>query len=333
MGRFSGLPSAWLCPLCRQKQTHHPKGATLIRSAAVLSIALALSACTGPDDAPVSQPDPVVTATPSATAATSAPEPTSTPTSEPTLAPATDTKMVQATCPVNRERAGLEFEYDRLAVERADAVDQHCGIALVGGLCPSDRDRAGDEFQYDPDFISEDDAVDENCGSLAPIAGKCPMNRQYAEREYSYDPDEMTFSQARDKHCGKTAQQIIASCGRLTDEIVGQIRKTSRTLVGECYLMDVHIWQFDGATGPCMFLGSFSGFMDRGFNADRLSQFGTGSVPDEQSFTTNCPFLELEFEGDNILVYATYLGPVSYESGDRWNTVPAFKLEGKSTSR
>ncbi len=97
--------------------------------------------------------------------------------------------------------------------------------------------------------------------------------------------------------------------------------------------MDVHIWQFDSNTGPCSFLGSFSGFMDRGYNSDRLSQFGYMDSPDYQWLMQDCPELDSVFSKDNLLVYAVYLGSYSYETMIGFNTVPAFQIVTVNHSR
>lgn len=233
-------------------------------------------------------------------------------------------------CPYGWEHAGLEFTYDPDEEERPDARDRHCGLSrderMIDSVCPDNLDFAGLEFSYDPLEVTISEARDDNCGTRAPFTTEC-SNSYFAEGlEFTYDPDDMLYMEAQEAYCGRP-RSILSTCELLDDTVQAQAKRGTITIIDNCYYMDVHVWQFDGAFGPCGFLGSFSRYQNRGFSTDRLAHFGYAPDPDFAWAVPLCPDLDEVFEGGNITVDAVYLGTWSYETIGGFNrTVPAFEI-------
>lgn len=237
---------------------------------------------------------------------------------------------VTLTCPYGWEHAGLEFTYDPDEEERFDARNRHCGLSrderMIDAVCRINRDFAGLEYSYDPLEMDASEASDIHCGTKAPITRSCSRWYLAAGLEFTYDPDDTSLMEAEELYCGRL-RSILDSCELLDDTVQAQAKRGTITIIDNCYYMDVHVWQFDGAFGPCGFLGSFSRYQNRGFSTDRLAHFGYAPDPDFAWAVPLCPDLDEVFEGGNITVDAVYLGTWSYETiGGFIRTVPAFEI-------
>lgn len=233
-------------------------------------------------------------------------------------------------CPYGWEHAGLEFTYDPDEEERPDARDAHCGLSrderMIDSVCPDNLDFAGLEFSYDPLEMTISEARDTHCGTRAPFTTECSSAYFSEGMEFTYDPDDMLHVEAQKEYCGRP-RSILNSCELLDDDVQAQAKKGTFSIVGNCYFMGVHVWQFDANTGPCSFLGSFSRYDNRGFAQDRLAYYGYSEDPDFNWLFVDCADLDDVFAGDNIVVDAVFVGSYSYETQiGGYNSVPAFEI-------
>ena len=222
-----------------------------------------------------------------------------------------------------------------------ELVSDGCGgTGTVSGVCPDSYSSAGQEFQYNPeDFQSDpaltafEEAVEQLCGEWCGEFcggdgghGVCPPDTLNRGETYDYSGG-LGEDDAIALFCGRTADDINSLCEIIDDASTRAILDDSPNVRGDCFIMGIHIRQFDERTGPCRFLGSFSAFKNSSFNSATFSLFeftAPGPPPP-------CTALADAEEGGNIVIAATYQRVYTYDTtSGNTNSVPYFTLEGVS---
>lgn len=211
---------------------------------------------------------------------------------------------------------------------------------IVTAVCPDSYSGAGQEFQYNPsDYQSDpaltafEEAVEQLCGQWCGEfcggdggQGVCPPDTLNRGETYEYSGG-LDEGGAIALYCGRTAADINSLCEVIDNESTGAILDDSPNVRGDCFIMGIHVQQFDERTGPCRFLGSFSDSRDSSFNSATLSLFEF-TTP---GTTPPCTALAGAEEGGNIVIAATYWRIYTYNTAEGGtNSVPYFKLEGVS---
>ena len=110
-----------------------------------------------------------------------------------------------------------------LASEAPREAPSATADSTVTRKCPVYRDNAGFEYEYDKSLMSASEAESEHCGTRAPVSRTCPKRYANAGDWFSFDPDETTKEEVQKQHCSAWSTFRAQSDGRLvvaTDDVI-----------------------------------------------------------------------------------------------------------------